>query len=378
MIFKKPKITPKMPAPLKKKMMDDYNNRVEEAKKKASTSVVCKTGNNILNSSFAMNDHYSYPYLFKYVTNKQITIGNLIDALKEKHDVIYNLVFDYAYENKQELGIDEDSEIFSFDYLFNEITFCHNNYIPGISVKEFYSELHKRCYYNPGIEILFHKVYLLINEFNKHYDNIKHEHIIEFIEHVFDSIQRATGLPYKLCIEPLIDLIKNHNILLNFTESGDISIRIKETFKKLLFEQNYEYTLKLQSCVYDSLKSYYKSLVELSKKEFCVVNDDGEEEEGLAIRSEEDLSEAFISLLIRLTQFENYNQIDFNLNPIQILQVMKGFISLGGYAYINIGFGSMSQEEIDSQNIENRGELRKSIQRYFNLFIKVFNFNFLE
>ena len=36
----KPKITPKMPAPLKKKMMDDYNKKVEEAKSKATVSAV--------------------------------------------------------------------------------------------------------------------------------------------------------------------------------------------------------------------------------------------------------------------------------------------------------------------------------------------------
>ena len=170
-----------------------------------------------------------------------------------------------------------------------------------------------------------------------------------------------------MCIEPLIDLIQEHNILLKFSDEGDVSLRIKDTFKKLLFEQNYDYTLKLQEWVYSSLKVYYQSLVEVykskdqkSNKESSESNYDDEED------TDGDISTIFLGLLNSITQFENYNQIDFNTNPQKIIQVMKGFVFFGGYSYINIGFGATDihhYDDFESHKIENKLKQKSTIQR---------------
>mmetsp|Transcript_28538 Transcript_28538/g.32618 ORF Transcript_28538/g.32618 Transcript_28538/m.32618 type:complete len:234 (+) Transcript_28538:2293-2994(+) len=210
----------------------------------------------------------------------------------------------------------------------------------------------------------YHSYSLFTRMIEKHFKSVSDQHLGEFIETALEAIQGATGQSYQICIEPLIDLINDHFVNLNF-ESSSVQTYVCSTFKKLLFEQNYDYTIILQKVVMKSVRSHYEKLVEKSNQPKASNLEDSD--------TIEELPEELDSLLISLTRFENYNQIDFFSSPGKILQIMKGFLDFGGYAYVNIGFGAINEldnEPGDSnspEEVDDRLQLRKSIQRVVQL-----------
>lgn len=85
-----------------------------------------------------------------------------------------------------------------------------------------------------------------------------------------------------------------------------------------------------------------------------------------------------------ISKFEHYNQINFYKAPELIIKVLKGFLQLGGYSKINIGFDSLSTEEIAPElkeevlrltKLANEfGESQKAEGSWYNLYYFICSF----
>ena len=90
---------------------------------------------------------------------------------------------------------------------------------------------------------------------------------------------------------------------------------------------------------------------EASKSSAEENKDEGEGDSLPATRSRQDVKDTLIFCLEQVTLFESYNQINFNEAPEKIIHMAKGFIHLGGYTNINIGFDTLDHKEIDKYDI---------------------------
>lgn len=356
----KPKIKKKMPPSLKKKIMDDYNAKVAAAKaakaSEASSSRVIKTTRDLFLNAFKNNDPYSYPYLFRYTKDKQIDETTVHTCLNErKHPVIFETVLNWAMDHPKESENEITDDIYM---LTNETNFNHHSLIPGLDIKQFYIDLHNSCLEHQAISVEQLRMWHFIKAFDKHFESIDKSKHLEFVRCAFRGALSATGKGFQICIEDLLNILVRHKICLNLTHDREIISYLKETFKKLISELNFEYVIILQNILLKKLKGAHKAIVEdRYKEERKQTNDEGEEYyEDYGFDTPKDrAADMLINLLISLTCFDHYQQIDFDRNPTKILEMMNGFMKLGGYVYVNIGFS----QSVSDENKEQRAQINR-------------------
>ena len=95
-----PKIMKKMPARMKKKIMEDYNRKVAEAQEAALKNVVSKTFQDILDYCLSKNDYISFPYLYIIAKPTDFTRTTFERCLKKRiHPAIFKIILDHCIKN---------------------------------------------------------------------------------------------------------------------------------------------------------------------------------------------------------------------------------------------------------------------------------------
>jgi hypothetical protein len=336
----KPKIMKKMPPVIKKRIMDEYNAKVEAAKKaKADTiPVVLKSTKSLLDKSFDMNDHFSYPYLFKFCKDKTVMSSTVDKCLSErKHIVIFQTVYDWVVAHPD--ASEEYGDEFDMSRLILDNYYEFNTLIPQVDNKQYMNELHQLCLQYWSTEIKHLKNYKLIQEFDKNCGSLQKQIKTELLNLFFRTCHESTGSDFCMVIELILDTMNKNKLLLDFNANPESIMIVKESFKKLLMERDFAYVLVLQKMIQPSIKDFYQKKIELMEKN---TNNEGEKDDesnyAETLLCERDVNEWLFRLLQQLTSFEQYNQINFYDGQDLIIQILKGFIKLGAFSYINIGF----------------------------------------
>ena len=326
----KPKILKKMPPGMKKRILADYNSKVEAAKKaakeKATGKTVLNSSSMLLKAAFDLNEQYSYEYLFNFVTEKKISPFEFHECLnKRKHPKIFSKILNYCLENgyfeeSKGLGIEFDGKFFSLKSYLEENGFKIKELVPTIDLKSFYSSFHSFCLSKPGIQVNTLHLYSKIELFDKYFSTIEEKYKTDFIISALSAAsQTISNEGYLMLIKKIIDIISLYNIELPLNSNSMVATEFSNNFKKLVFEREFEYVLKFQGILKKNLEILYQKLTTKLEKDSKMQKSEDEEDDNdgteSPITTRSELKDTLSSILISTTLFESYNQIDFNENP---------------------------------------------------------------
>jgi len=111
---------------------------------------------------------------------------------------------------------------------------------------------------------------------------------------------------------------------------------------------NYKYVDILQDICLKIIKIDYEEMITMKSAVITKNTNDYNDNDNSQL-SDHDINLELISKLKNLTKFEHYNQIDFYSDSHAILKIVKGFIKLGGYCFINIGFDTQTHDKSKSE-----------------------------
>ena len=158
----KPKIMKKMPPRMKKKLMEEYNSKVEQAKEKAKNNIISKTSKDIFDGCFAKNDHISFPYIYSIMKPDDIEHSAFRTCLEKRmHRVIFEIILDHCIKHgkKQfsrntsegEEESEDDESYFSY-YLgdkvwsiLKDLDFKEYKLLKNFDCRKYYIDLHELC-----------------------------------------------------------------------------------------------------------------------------------------------------------------------------------------------------------------------------------------
>lgn len=184
----KPKIMKKMPPAIKKRIMDEYNAKVEAAKKakEEASPVVLKSTQNLIEKAFEMNDQFSYPYLFKF--SKDTTVINcLVERClwKRKHQAIFLTVYDWMIEHPE--NSEDFGDEFDFSRLILDDFFDVKLLFPQVDNRQYMIELHEICLRYFSTDVKYLKNYKIIQEFDKNYGVLSKQTETELLNVFFNT-----------------------------------------------------------------------------------------------------------------------------------------------------------------------------------------------
>jgi len=90
---------------------------------------------------------------------------------------------------------------------------------------------------------------------------------------------------------------------------------------------------------------------------------DSNEDVGV-INSRQAVKDTLVYCLEQITLFDSYNQINFNDAPEKIIHMVKGFIHLGGFVNINVGFDTLDNKEVNEGDVSEIKRLVTVTEQY--------------
>jgi len=284
----KPKIMKKMPPMIKKKLMADYNAKVEAAKKAKVDAPVVEMNSTkmIFDNAYKAGDIFSYPFLFKNYEQKEVTIADISAALRgRKHKVIFEILLDYYLDNNIKEPESNDTLL---DAILDINWLKVSRLFPKIDTREYYLELHQLGIQYRDIESIYLSIYKLTQTYSDLYKSAEGLDKSKFFNCMLGRALKASGKASEMCLEIIYDTMLNSGYKLDFIKNNGSANLMKESFKKLIFECKFDYVLKVQQMCLLSLDKYredslaqIKANIEENKKESDHSDSDGQESSDL-------------------------------------------------------------------------------------------------